>query len=135
MPCTGCSPGIRGRDGFEEILEEVRQYVYESFNGQGYIDTNEIRIQGWLTENLVALWRLNPEARLKTTNYGSKTIPQALKDILQNVFDREKAAGSQGFIYAGDPPDPHLREPLMNCYFIEPAAKAFEEVFAGRDPV
>jgi hypothetical protein len=125
----------RGRDGFEEILEGVRQYVYESFNGQGYIDTNEIRIQGWLTENLVTLWRLNPEARLKTTNYGSKTIPQALKDILQNVFDREKAAGSQGFVYAGDPPDPHLREPLMNCYFIEPAAKAFEEVFAGRDPV
>lgn len=127
----------RGRDAFEEIIEGVRQYVYESFNGEGHVDTNEIRIQGWLTENLVALWRINPEATLATTNYGPKTIPQAIKDIVQNVFDREQAAGGQGFVYAGDStfPDPNLREPLMNCYFIEPAARAYEEVFAGRDQV
>jgi hypothetical protein len=127
----------RGRDGFEEILAGVRQYVYESFNGEGYIDTNEIRICGWLAENLIALWRINPEERLRTTSYGSKSIPQALKDIFKNVFDRERAAGGRGFVYGGDAtsPDPNLREPLMNCYFIEPAAMAYEEVFASRDQV
>jgi hypothetical protein len=125
----------RGRDGCEEILEGVRQYVYESFNDSGYVDTNEIRIQGWLTENLITLWRIEPQTVWSTANYGTKTIPGAIKDILKNVFDREAAAGKKGFVYAGDPVDRNTRDPLQNSYFIEPAAKAFEEIFYGLDPV
>ena len=124
----------RGRDGYQEILEGVRQYVYESFNGEGYIDTSEIRIAGWLAENLITLWRINPSATLETTDYGSKSIPDALKDVLRAVFDREAAAGGNGYVYSGDPPDPNLRQPLMNLYFLEPAIKAYEEVFQERDP-
>ncbi|MCX6551822.1 MAG: hypothetical protein NTY02_12625, partial [Acidobacteria bacterium] len=30
----------RGKDAFDEIQEGVRQYVYESFNGEGYVDTS-----------------------------------------------------------------------------------------------
>lgn len=127
----------RGRDAVEDLTEGLRQYVYESFNGEGYIDTNEIRIAGWLVENLVTLWRLDPRAVIQTSSYGPKTIPQAIKDVLQNVFDREAAAGGQGYVYGGSDwaLDPNLRQPLMNCYFIEPAAKAYEEVFHGRDDV
>ena len=125
----------RGRDGYEEILEGVRQYVYESFNGEGYIDTSELRIAGWLVENLVTLWRIDPSATLATTAYGRKTIPGAIQDILRAVFDREAAAGSNGFVFAGDPPDPNLRQPLQNLYFLEPAIKAYEEVFQSRDSV
>ena len=125
----------RGRDAYEELVEGVRQYVYESFNGEGYIDTSELRIAGWLTENLITLWRINPDAILSTTAYGGKTIPRAIKDILQAVLDREAAAGGHGFVFAGDyPPDPNLREPLQNLYFLEPAIKAYDEVFQGRDP-
>ncbi len=123
----------RGRDGYEEILEGVRQYAYESFNGEGYIDTSEIRIAGWLTENLITLYRVNPDARLKTKSYGTKTVPLAIKDILKAVFDREAKAGKHGYVYAGDPPDPNTRHPLMNCYFLEPAIHAYDEVFKGRD--
>ncbi|MGD0088920.1 MAG: PKD domain-containing protein [Planctomycetota bacterium] len=126
----------RGKDGYEEIIDGVRQYVYESFNTNGYCDTNEIRLQGWLTENLVTQWRIDPTTTWNTSNDGTKTIPQAIKDILQNVFDRETAAGGKGFVYSGgDPnnPDPNTRHPLQNCYFIEPGAKAYEEIFAGSD--
>jgi hypothetical protein len=123
----------RGRDGYEELLEGVRQYIYESFNGEGYIDTNEIRIQGWLVENLITLYRINPMATLKTTSSGTKTVSNAIKDILKSVFDREAKAGKHGYVYAGDPPDPNTRQPLMNCYFLEPAIHAYEEVFKGCD--
>ncbi len=126
----------RGRDAFEELTEGIRQYLYESFNGEARVDTNEIRTQGWLTENLVTAWRIDPDAVFATTEYGSKTLSATIKHVLQNVFDREAAAGTNGFVYAGDPntPDPTTRHPLQNCYFIEPAAKAYEEVFLGRDP-
>lgn len=30
--------------------------------------------------------------------------------------------------------DPNLRAPLVHLYFLEPAIKAYEEVFKGRDP-
>jgi len=125
----------RGRDAVEDLAEGVRQYVYESFNGEGYIDTNEIRTAGWLAENLVTLWRLDPQMEIQTTLYGVKTIPEAIQDVFRSVFDREAAAGGAGFVYGGDStwPDPDLRHPLMNCYFLEPAAKAYEEVFRGRD--
>lgn len=123
----------RGRDGYEELIEGIRQYTYESFNGEGYVDTNEIRTQGWLTENLVTLYRINPKATLRTSSYGKKTIPNAIKDILQSVFDREEAAGKQGYVYAGDPPDPNQRQPLMNMYILEPLIHAYDEVFLGRD--
>jgi hypothetical protein len=122
----------RGKDAFEEILEGVRQYVYESFNVDGYIDTNEIRIQGWLSENLITLWRINPQA-VWTTSSGAKTIPQALKDVLKSVFDLEAAAGLAGFVFDGDPPQMNLRAPLQNLYFLEPAIKAYAEVFKNRD--
>lgn len=125
----------RGRDGYEELLEGVRQYVYESFNGEGYLDTSELRVAGWPIENLITLWRIDPDATLATTVYGSKTIPRAIKDMLQSVFDHEAAAGGHGFVYAGDyPPDPNLRQPLQHLYFLEPAIKAYAEVFEGRDP-
>jgi hypothetical protein len=124
----------RGRDGFEEILEGVRRYVYESFNRGGYIDTNELRIQGWLTENLVALYRIDPGAVLKASGAGTKTVPQAVKDVLKSVFDREAAAGMQGFVYAGDPPDANTRQPLMNCYALEPLIHAHEEIFRNAEP-
>ncbi len=125
----------RGRDAYEEILEGLRLYIWESFNNQGQCNTNEIRLHGWITENLVTLWRINPSTVWHTTDYGDKTIPDTIKAVLTNVFAREAAAGRQGFVYAGDPdnPDTHTRHPLQNCYFIEPAAKAYEEVFDGRD--
>ncbi|WP_428562474.1 MAG: hypothetical protein ACP59X_21480 [Solidesulfovibrio sp. DCME] len=125
----------RGRDAVEELREGLGQYIYESFNNEGYIDTNEIRIAGWMVDALVTLWRLDPTWTFATTNYGTKTIPQAIQDILRAVFDREQAAGGQGFVYAGDSyaPDPNLRQPLMNCYVLEPLMKAYEEVFRGRD--
>lgn len=124
----------RGRDGFEEILDGVRRYVYESFNRNGYIDTNELRIQGWLAENLVALYRIDPKAVLKTKRYGAKSVLQALKDVLKSVFDLEAAAGKQGFVYAGDPPDSNTRQPLMNCYVLEPLIHAYEDIFRKADP-
>ena len=124
----------RGLDGFEEILNGVRRYVYDSFNENGYINTNELRIQGWLVENLIALYRIDPKAVLKTTSSGSKTVPQAVKDVLKSVFDLEAAAGRQGFVYAGDPPDSNTRQPLMNCYVLEPLIHANEDIFRKADP-
>lgn len=126
---------FRAKDAFEEIGEGVRQYVYESFNIDGHVDTEEIRINGWLVENLVNLYRVNPSALLSTTTYGSKTIPAAIKDVLQAVLDRERTAGRQGFVYS-DPDDtnPHQINCLQHCYFIEPAIKAYLEVFKGNDP-
>lgn len=123
----------RGKDAVDELAEGIRQYVYESFNYGGYIDTNEIRIQGWLTENLVALWRINPNQTFSTSQNGTKTIPNMIKDILKSVFDLETDAGNHGYILADNPPNPNLSQPLMNCYFIEPAIHAYEEVFKGRD--
>jgi hypothetical protein len=125
---------FRAKDAFEEVEEGVRQYVYESFNTNGHVDTDEIRVNGWLLENLVNLYRVNPSAVLSTTNYGSKTVPAAIKDVLQAVFDREQAAGRQGFVYS-DPedPSPHQIGCLQHCYFIEPAIKAYVEVFKGTD--
>ena len=125
----------RGRDAYTELFEGIREYLYESFNDEGHVNTNEIRTQGWLVDNLVTLWRINPNATFRTTSYGVKTIPAAIKDVLRNVFEREAAAGQRGFVYAGNPdrPDVNTRHPLQNCYVIEPLAKAYEEVFAGRD--
>ena len=124
----------RGRDACEELIDGIRQYLYESFSGEGHVNTNEIRTQGWLVDNLVTQWRLNPDTAF-ATSYGAKTVPAAIKDILQNVFTREAAAGGAGFVHAGDQdtPDPRTRHPLQNCYFIEAAAKAYEEVYVGRD--
>ena len=122
----------RGKDATTEILDGVRQYIYESFNADGYINTNEIRIQGWLAENLVTLWRLDPQT-VWSTSYGSKSISQALKDVLKSVFDLESAAGRHGYVIDGDPPESNLRAPLQNCYFLEPAIKAYGEVFKNRD--
>lgn len=121
----------RGKDIYDELVEGMRQYVYESFNINGYIDTDEIRIAGWIVDNLVTQWRMNPNATFHTSDYGTKTIQQALKDVLKGVFDRETAAGGHGYVYAND--DPNLSQPLMNCYFLEPAIKAYAEVFKGRD--
>ena len=125
----------RGRDGYQELMEGIREYLYESFNDNGHVNTNEIRTQGWLVDNLVTLWRIDPNAVIHTESYGDKTVPAAIKDVLQNVFAREAAAGSHGFVYAGDPdfPNSNTRHPLQNCYFIEAAAKAYEEVYVGRD--
>ncbi|MBI2567930.1 MAG: hypothetical protein HYV63_12940 [Candidatus Schekmanbacteria bacterium] len=124
----------RGRDGFEEIIDGIRRFLYESFNGEGYVNWTEIRHHGWMMENLVSLWRMQPDATLTTTSYGAKTIPNVIKDLLRPVFDLEAAAGGQGFVYAGDPPDPAARQPVQHLYFIEPAIKAYDEVFKGRDP-
>lgn len=124
----------RGRDAFEEVQEGVRRYLYESFNGEGRPDTSEIRLHGWLIENLVNLWRVSPDATLATTSYGAKTIPQAIVDVLTNVYAREQAAGGQGFVFDGDdPPDPNARAPLQSLYFVEPAIKAYAEVLKGRN--
>lgn len=122
----------RGYDCYVEMIEGIRQYVYESFNNEGYINTSEIRFSGWLTDTLMVLWRIDP-GHVFSTSYGAKTIAQAMKDILKNVIDREAAAGRRGFVYSGDPPDPTQMQPLMNCYFLEPAIKAYLEVFKGRD--
>lgn len=129
----------RGLDAFNELQEGIRQYLYESFVENGHPNTNEIRTQGWLTENLVARWRIEPNATL-TTPAGARTIPQAIEDVLQNVFEREAAAGTQGFVYASPAGadenswDPNLRAPLQNAYFMEPAIKAYDEVFRSADP-
>lgn len=128
----------RGRDGFDELQEGIRQYLYESFNEDGRVVTSEIRLQGWLTENLVARYRIEPDTVLTTTNWGTKTIPQAIKSVLEDVFSREAAAGAQGFVFDTDPgtgePDRTRRAPLQHLYFLEPAMKAYLEVFKGRDP-
>jgi len=125
----------RGLDAVEELSEGIRQYMYESFNGEGYVSTSEIRIHGWLAENLLVRWRLDPTATFATTSYGTKTTAQAIRDLLQAVLDREEAAGGQGFVYFGDePPDPDLRQPLQHLYFVEPAIKVYEEVLAEEDP-
>lgn len=129
----------RGLDAFNELQEGIRQYLYESFVNDGHVNTNEIRTQGWITDNLVARWRIDPGAVLTTPN-GSKTIPQAIKDVLQDVFDREAAAGSAGFVHASPAGadessfDTNLRAPLQNAYFVEPAIKAYDEVFRNSDP-
>lgn len=126
----------RGKDGYQELGEGIRQYVYESFNGEGYINTREIRIQGWLTENLVTLWRIDPEMAFETGSYGTKSIPAAVKDVLASVLHFEAADGSGGYVYVGEDPDPdtNMRQPLMNCYFLEPAIEAYEELFSDSDP-
>jgi hypothetical protein len=124
----------RGMDACDELGEGLRQYVYESFNGEGYIDTSEIRIAGWITDNLIVLHRLNPKAVMKTTFYGEKTIPEAIKDVLQAVLDRERQAGGHGYVNANDPPDPNQQQPLQHLYIIEPLIKAYSEVFKGSDP-
>ena len=38
------------------------------FNGDGVIDTSEIRVQGWLLEKIVNRWRIDPEATLNTSH-------------------------------------------------------------------
>ena len=126
----------RGLDAFREIQEGVRQYVYEAFSGEGHVSTSEIRTQGWLVENLVARWRIEPDAVLATSSWGPKTIPQAIWEVLEDVFEREAAAGGRGFVFdaPGEAPDPDLRAPLQHLYFLEPAIEAYSEVFAGRDP-
>jgi hypothetical protein len=120
----------RGKDAFDEIQEGVRQYVYESFNGEGYINTTEIRIQGWLVENLVNAWRIDPTATLRTSEYGTKSIPVAIRDVLRGVFDREAAAGRRGYVASND--NQNLSQTLPHVYFLEPAVKAYEEVFASQ---
>ena len=128
----------RGLDAFNELQEGLRQYLYDSFVDDGHVNTNEIRTQGWITDNLVARWRIEPDATLETPS-GPKTIPQVVRDVMQNVFEREAIAGSQGFVYASAPgtdensPDPNLRAPLQNAYFIETAIKAYDEIFRGTD--
>ena len=99
------------------------------------MDTNEIRTQGWLTDNLVTLWRIAPDTLFATTDYGDETIPATIQHVLRDVFDREAAAGSNGFVYASEPVNPQTRHPMQNCYVLEPLAKAYEEVFLGRDDV
>ncbi len=135
------SGNYRGRDAFYEIIDGIEQYLYESFNGEGHPDTSEIRTMGWITENLVNAYRINPNMTLATSSYGDKTIPQAIQDTLQNVFARETAAGNQGFVYVntGDAPAytpaNTMRAPLQHCYFIVPAIKAYDEIFRTVDPV
>ena len=125
----------RGLDGFLEVQDGVRQYLYESFNDGGLVVTNEIRAQGWLVENLVNLWRVDPQAQITTTCCGVKAVPDAIKDVLRGVYAQEAAAGGKGFVFDGDPADPNLRAPLQHLYFLEPAIKAYEEVLKDRDPV
>ncbi len=125
----------RGLDAVAELGEGIRQYLYESFNGEGYVDTSEIRIHGWLVENLLTLWRLDPTATVATTSFGTKTLPEAMADVLQAVLDREDAAGGGGFVDYGDyPPDPSIRQPLQHLYFVEPAMRVTEEALAVADP-
>lgn len=125
----------RGLDAVDEVGEGIRQYVYESFNGEGYIRTRELRVQGWLTENLITLWRINPDMHFETSQYSEKTIPQVIKDVLQSVFDFEAQDGAGGYVYDGGEgeADRSRRAPLMVCYFIEPAIRAYDEVFEGHD--
>jgi hypothetical protein len=83
----------RGREVFDELQEGIRQYLYESFSGEGNVSTSELRTHGWLVENLVARYRVDPSATLPTSSYGPKTIPRAIQDVLSDVFAREAAAG------------------------------------------
>lgn len=123
----------RGKDAFDEIQEGVRQYVYESFNGEGVIDTSEIRVQGWLLENLVNRWRIEPDATLDTSQYGPKPLRIAMQDVLQTVLAREAAAGKAGFVVSDDDEGGHLTQTIMHAYVLEPLAKVHDEVLAGRD--
>ena len=126
----------RARDGYQELAEGIRQYLYESFNGEGYLRTRELRIPGWITDNLVALWRVDPGFTYSTTNYGAKSLPGAIQDALRSVFDFEASDGGGGFVYSGGEAeyDTNRRAPLMNCYFLEPAIKAYDEVFKSSEP-
>ncbi len=133
-----CDP--RGKDAFYEIIDGIRLYLYESFNQDGRPDTSEIRLMGWISENLVNAYRIDPSLSFQTSSYGTKSLPDAIKDALHNVFAREAAAGSGGFVYAhtGDAPE-YLRtddlvSPLQHCYFILPAIKVYDEVMRVEDP-
>jgi len=126
----------RGKDAFDEVQEGVRLYLYEAFSGEGRVSTSEIRTQGWLADNLVARWRIEPDAVLPTSSFGAKSIPRAIQDVLEDVFAREAAAGGAGFVVNGEEWEadyPHGRAPLQHLYFLEPALSAYEEVFRGRD--
>ncbi len=126
----------RGKDGYEELREGIRQYLYESFNGEGYLQTRELRIPGWITQNLTALWRVDPFYSFSTTSYGNKPLQTAIQDTLHSVFDYEAADGGAGYVYVGYDPDPqtNLRQPLMNIYFLNPAIDTYREIFVDNDP-
>jgi hypothetical protein len=122
----------RGKDAFDEIQEGVRQYLYESFSGEGRVDTDEIRVQGWIVENLTNRWRIDPDATLATQRYGHKTIQEAIRDVLRGVFALEASTGRRGRIPADS--DAQAVQPLQLLYFLEPAMVAADEVFATGDP-
>jgi hypothetical protein len=121
----------RGKDAFDEILEGVRQYVYESFNRDGYIDTDELRVPGWLAENLTSLWRIDPQALLPTRQYGAKPVKTGIRDVLRSVYAREAAAGRRGLVPLDQ--DPRTAQPLQALYFLGPAIAVAEEVYADGD--
>ncbi len=128
----------RGLDAFEELQEGIRRYLFLGFVPEGRIDTNELRIPGWIAENLLALWRVDPSRKIPTPE-GPRTIPEVLKAVLEGVFEREAAAGGKGFVYASVQGgtereiDPNLRAPLQHLYFLEPVIKVYLELFKGRD--
>jgi len=124
----------RGKDAFDELQEGLRRYVYESFSGEGRVSTSEIRVQGWIVENLVARWRIEPDAVMKTS-WGLKSLPQAMKDVLEDVLAREAAAGGKGFVFDSENPgsDTGTRSPLQHLYVLDPVLAAYEEVFRDRD--
>lgn len=124
----------RGKDAFDEIIEGIRLYLYESFNGEGYVDTSEIRTQGWITENLANAWRINPDMTFTTTSYGTKTISDSIEDTLQNVFEREAEAGGDGYVFVDPEGRPGLISALQHCYFTLPAIKAYDEILRETDP-
>ncbi len=132
------SGNYRGRDAFNEILDGIRLYLYESFNVNGYVDTTEIRTNGWLTENLVNAYRIDPTMHLANPSAAipyDKTIPDAIKNVMQNVFDKETAAGNNGYVYVDPVGRAGLIAPLQHCYFILPSIKAYDEVMRSADPV
>ena len=88
----------RGKDAFDEIQEEVRLYLYESFSGEGHVSTSEIRTHGWLADNLVARWRVEPDAVLRTSTFGDKRIARA---PLQHLYFLEPALAAYEEVFKG----------------------------------
>ena len=134
--CSGCSPATAGaRTPFDEIQEGVRQYVYESFNGEGHIDTDEIRIQGWLVENLrQPLADRSRPRRSRRRSTASRPSRRRSATCWRRSSSAKRPAGGAGHVIAEDVGDgaPAAR-PLQHADFLEPAIKAYEEVFRGRD--
>ena len=120
----------RGRDGFEEILDGVSRYVYKSSTETDTSHPNESAFRGrssrtW-SPSTGSIPRRSEDEAIRT-----KSVLQALEDVLKSVFDREAAAGKLASFTPGPSRFKH-RQPLVNYYVFERSIHAYEDVLGRR---